>query len=40
MSVPATWPTRMDHIKAKSEKYGGETLAQHTWDVLAEKSAQ
>jgi len=25
----------MDHIKAKSEKYGGETLAQHTWDVLA-----
>lgn len=35
MSVPATWPTWMDHIKAKSEKYGGETLAQHTWDVLA-----
>jgi CRISPR-associated endonuclease/helicase Cas3 len=25
----------MDHIKAKSEKFGGETLAQHTWDVLA-----
>lgn len=35
MNKPAVWPTWMDHIKAKSPKYGGETLAKHTWDVLA-----
>lgn len=34
MTAPAIWPHWMDHTKAKSEKYGGETLAQHTWDVL------
>ncbi len=32
---PSTWPDWMNHIKAKSEQYGGETLAEHTWDVLA-----
>ncbi len=32
---PSIWPNWMDHIKAKSEQYGGETLAEHTWDVLA-----
>lgn len=32
---PSIWPEWMDHLKAKSEKYGGETLADHTWDVLA-----
>jgi CRISPR-associated endonuclease/helicase Cas3 len=31
---PSIWPEWMDHIKAKSEQYGGETLAEHTWDVL------
>ena len=35
MNKPATWPAHMDHIKAKSAKYGGETLAEHTWDVVA-----
>ena len=35
MNVPAAWPTWMEDTKAKSEKYGGESLAQHTWDVLA-----
>jgi CRISPR-associated helicase, Cas3 family len=24
----------MDHLLAKSKRYGGETLAGHTWDVL------
>ena len=32
---PSTWPNWMDNLKAKSETYGGETLAEHTWDVLA-----
>lgn len=31
---PSPWPDWMDHIKAKSEQNGGETLAEHTWDVL------
>lgn len=31
---PSIWPDWMDHIKAKSAKNGGETLAEHTWDVL------
>lgn len=35
MNVPAAWPTWMEDTKAKSEKYGGESLVQHTWDVLA-----
>jgi len=29
------WPTWMDDLKAKSEDMGGQTLAQHTWDVLS-----
>src|SRR5689334_22647030 len=32
---PSVWPDWMDDLKAKSEEYGGETLAEHTWDVLA-----
>ncbi|WP_288089965.1 CRISPR-associated helicase Cas3' [Roseiflexus sp.] len=28
----------MDHILAKSQQYGGETLAAHTWDVLVKLS--
>lgn len=28
------WPTWMDHLQAKSTDMGGQTLAQHTWDVL------
>ncbi len=31
---PSIWPDWMEHIKAKSEEYGGESLAAHTWDVL------
>lgn len=31
---PSAWPEWMEHIKAKSEKNGGESLADHTWDVL------
>jgi CRISPR-associated endonuclease/helicase Cas3 len=31
---PSTWPDWMDHLKAKSEQNGGETLAEHTWAVL------
>jgi CRISPR-associated endonuclease/helicase Cas3 len=31
---PSIWPDWMDHIKAKSVQNGGETLAEHTWDVL------
>lgn len=34
------WPTWMDYIKAKSEDMGGQTLAQHTWDVLARTADQ
>lgn len=34
------WPTWMDYIKAKSEDMGGQTLSQHTWDVLARTSDQ
>lgn len=36
---PSAWPNWMDHLKAKSALYGGETLAEHTWDVL-EKLAE
>lgn len=39
MDKPVQWPNHMNHIKAKSVKYGGETLAEHTWDVL-EKLAE
>jgi hypothetical protein len=31
---PLPWPDWMDHLLAKSKRYGGETLAGHTWDVL------
>lgn len=34
------WPTWMDHLKAKSPDMGGQTLAQHTWDVLARMADQ
>jgi CRISPR-associated endonuclease/helicase Cas3 len=34
------WPTWMEHIKAKSEDMGGQTLAQHTWDVLSRMADQ
>ncbi|ABU59352.1 CRISPR-associated helicase Cas3 [Roseiflexus castenholzii DSM 13941] len=35
---PSPWPDWMDHILAKSQQYGGETLAAHTWDVLVKLS--
>ena len=35
---PSPWPDWMDHILAKSQRYGGDTLAQHTWDVLVKLS--
>ncbi len=31
---PSIWPDWMEHIRAKSVAFGGETLAAHTWDVL------
>lgn len=31
---PSVWPDWIDHLKAKSANLGGETLADHTWDVL------
>lgn len=31
---PSAWPDWMEHLKAKSAEYGGESLADHTWDVL------
>lgn len=31
---PSPWPEWMEHIKAKSAKYGGESLADHTWEVM------
>ena len=36
---PSRWPDSLNHILAKSAARGGETLAQHTWDVL-EKLAE
>ena len=32
---PSRWPDHLERILAKSPGQGGETLAQHTWDVLA-----
>jgi CRISPR-associated endonuclease/helicase Cas3 len=32
---PTCWPTWLDNVWAKSAEHGGETLAEHTWDVLA-----
>jgi CRISPR-associated endonuclease/helicase Cas3 len=34
------WPVWMDHVKAKSSDMGGQSLAQHTWDVLARMADQ
>jgi CRISPR-associated endonuclease/helicase Cas3 len=31
---PSCWPDNLNDIRAKSAEMGGETLAQHTWDVL------
>lgn len=31
---PSRWPNYLDSILAKSADRGGETLAEHTWDVL------
>ncbi len=32
---PSRWPDALNDIYAKSVNQGGDTLAQHTWDVLA-----
>jgi CRISPR-associated endonuclease/helicase Cas3 len=32
---PSRWPDHLDYLLAKSVAQGGETLAQHTWDVLS-----
>ncbi|WP_298821560.1 CRISPR-associated helicase Cas3' [Chloroflexus sp.] len=32
---PSPWPDQIDHLLAKSVQHGGETLADHTWDVLS-----
>lgn len=40
-SIPAHLnPVFLEHIKAKSRNNGGETLAQHTWQVLARLADQ
>lgn len=31
---PSRWPDALDDVMAKSADLGGETLAEHTWDVL------
>jgi CRISPR-associated endonuclease/helicase Cas3 len=36
---PLTWPDDLDYMLAKSADRGGETLAQHTWDVLEKLAA-
>lgn len=36
---PFCWPDYLDHVLAKSADRGGETLAQHTWDVLEKLAA-
>lgn len=36
---PLSWPNFLDHMLAKSADRGGETLAQHTWDVLEKLAA-
>ncbi len=36
---PLCWPDNLDHMLAKSADRGGETLAQHTWDVLEKLAA-
>lgn len=37
---PELSPSLVDHFKAKSKDRGGETLAQHTWDVLSRLADQ
>lgn len=32
---PSPWPHWIDNLLAKSQRYGGETLAEHTWAVLS-----
>ncbi|MGB9740042.1 MAG: CRISPR-associated helicase Cas3' [Chloroflexus sp.] len=32
---PSPWPDWLDDLLAKSQRYGGETLAEHTWVVLS-----
>ncbi len=32
---PLPWPDWMDHLRAKSVRHGGESLAEHTWQVLS-----
>src|SRR3989442_627732 len=39
MMKPLAWPDNLDYILAKSADRGGETLAQHTWDVLEKLEA-
>jgi len=34
MKKPSRWPDELNNVLAKSAAKGGETLAQHTWDVL------
>ncbi len=36
---PTYWPHHLNHLLAKSADRGGETLAQHTWDVLEKLAA-
>jgi CRISPR-associated endonuclease/helicase Cas3 len=36
---PSTWPDHLNMVLAKSADRGGETLAQHTWDVLEKLAA-
>jgi len=36
---PSLWPDNLNHMLAKSADRGGETLAQHTWDVLEKLAA-
>lgn len=37
--IPSQWPEDAGRLLAKSADRGGETLAQHTWDVLAKLAA-
>lgn len=37
--MPSHWPHELDTVLAKSQDRGGETLAQHTWDVLEKLAA-
>ena len=36
---PTCWPHHLNTLLAKSADRGGETLAQHTWDVLEKLAA-